>query len=391
MAFTKPPPLAHLNKPARRYRILTMEACEERACPATLSIGPGGLHGAEGGIATLQATISQPQMQPVTGYCRTVSGTAIENTDYTGFANQSFTIPPGATFANISVQLLNDFDLEGMETFSVELTGASGATINPAAASTEVTIDNVQSGGGGGGAQGYVNVALSLESAVAQYGIDEGAVFALTGSIDLAGYYQISGEIHWGGSASEGGATSPFTVMTNPYATPHAAFTVYHRYLDDGPDPGNGTPWDDQPITITGTATPMMPGGGGNLSVTGSTSITIHNVAPNPVFDIYNYMPIGGPRWVVSGTYQDAGITDKATITVDWGDGSDPLVFANVNPGCTFNTISNPHRYPPDGLGYTISITVTDDDTGTASYSKSFGLYSWTWTTTQITIGRFHR
>ena len=336
-----------------------MEQLEDRSLLATLSIGPGGLHVPEGGTATLQVTISQMQMQPVSGTCRTVAGTAIENTDYTGFSNQSFTIPPGATFANISVYALNDIDLEGPETFSVELTSASGATIDPSASSTVVTIDNVQSGGGGGSG-GALTVSLSVPS-----NVNEGESFTMTGSINTTGSYQVSGTIDWGVTAGEGPAT--FSVTTNPNGT----FSVSHRYVDDGPDPGNGTPQDLQPITITGTAAPMMPGGS-NLSVTGSTSTTIHNVAPTPVFDIYNYMPIGGPWWVAAGTFQDVGLTDKGSLDIDWGDGSPHVTGTGLNVGSTFSEM---HRYPPDGLSYTITITITDDDTGSATYSESFPLY----------------
>jgi hypothetical protein len=337
-----------------------VEQLEDRSLLATLSIGPSGLHVSEGGAATLQVTISQMQMQPVSGTCRTVAGTAIENSDYTGFSNQSFTIPPGATFANVSVYALNDMILESGETFSVELTSASGATINPSASSAMVTIDNVQTGGGGGSG-GSLTVSLSVPS-----NVNEGEPFTLTGSINTTGSYQVNGAIDWGVTAGEGPTT--FSVTTNPNGT----FTVSHRYVDDGPDPGNGTPQDLQAITVTGTATPMMPGGGGNLSVTGSTSTTIHNVAPTPVFDIYNYMPIGGPWWVAAGTFQDVGLTDEGSLDIDWGDGSPHVTGTGLNVGSTFSLM---HRYPPDGLSYTITITMTDDDTGSATYSKGFPLY----------------
>jgi len=159
-----------------------VEQLEDRSLLATLSIGPSGLHVAEGGMATLQAMLSQTQMQPVTVYYRTVAGTAIENTDYTGMTGQSVTIPPGAMFANISVSALNDMFLEGPETFSVELMGANGATVSPSPDnSTVVTIDNVQSGGGGGSG-GSITVSLSLPSDV-----NEGQPFTMTGTINAAG------------------------------------------------------------------------------------------------------------------------------------------------------------------------------------------------------------
>ncbi|MFN0021357.1 MAG: Calx-beta domain-containing protein [Pirellulaceae bacterium] len=337
-----------------------MEACEERACPASLSLGPSGLHVAEGGTATEQVTISQPQMWPTQFTFRTVAGTATGGADYTEIVSGSGTIPPGASFANIQIQALHDFLLESEETFTLELVTATGATINPAASSQVVTIDNVQSGGGGG-SSGSLTASLSVPA-----NVNEGQVFTLTGTINAGGNYYVTGTVDWGITAGEG--TTSFAVYTNPSGT----FTIPHRYLDDGPDPGNGTPNDVQAITITGTATPTMPGGS-SLSVTGSTSTTIHNVAPTPAIDIYNYMPIGGPWWKVHGVFHDVGLTDKGTITIDWGDGSDAVVYSNVPNGYEFDPMA--HRYPGDGLGYTITVTVTDDDTAVVVTTKNIGLY----------------
>ncbi|MGI8978415.1 MAG: Calx-beta domain-containing protein [Pirellulaceae bacterium] len=360
LGLNQAPPFPPFNKPLRRFRRPLVEQLEDRALLATISLGPSGLHVAEGGVATLQVTISQPQMQPTPFTFRTVSGTAIGGTDYGEILNGSGTIPPGASFANISVQIYNDFYADLDETFTVELLSASGATINPAASSMAVTIDNVQSGGGGGSG-GSLTVSLSLPSDV-----DEGEAFTMTGTINAGGYYQVNGMINWGVTPGDG--TNTFSVTTNPNGT----FSVAYRYVDDGPDPGNGTPQDVQAITLTGTATPMMPGGGGNLSVTGSTSIVIHNVAPESVFDVYNYMPIGGPVWVASGTYQDVGLTDCGTLEINWGDGSPLVTGSGLEVGDTFSMM---HRYPPDGLSYTITMTITDDDTGAVSYYKSFPLY----------------
>lgn len=336
-----------------------LEKCEDRSLLATLGIGPTGLHVAEGASATLQATLSQASTQPVTFQFRTVAGTALENTDYVGVTSQSVTIPPGALFANISIQALQDIVMESGETFSVQLLSATGATLNPAATSTTVTIDNVQGGSGGGGS-GPLVVALSLPSHV-----NEGELFTLTGTLTNAGYYQISGTINWGGTAGVGSNT--FSVATNP----NGSFTVSYRYVDDGPSPGNGTTLDVQAITLSGTATPMSPGGS-TLSVTGNASTTIHNLAPAPVFDVYNQSPLGGPWWVASGTFQDVGLTDKGTLTIDWGDGSAPFTQADLTVG---NTFSQTHQYPPAGQSYTITMTITDDDTGSASYSEAFSLY----------------
>ena len=365
------PPLSQLNRPirrgaisgGRRFRRPVVEQLEDRALLAALSIGPSGLHVAEGGTATLQVSISPPQMQPTMFTYRTVSGTAIGGTDYQDIPSGNGSIPPGASFANVSIQALTDSITDLAETFSVELLSASGGTINPAAGSTVVTIDNVEPAGGGSGG-GSATLSLSAPTDV-----NEGAGFVLTAQISIPGTYQVNATIDWG--ATPGTGATNFNGMTNA----DGSFTIGHQYFDDGPANGNGTLQDTETITLTGTATKYTMQGPIYIPLSGIVSTTIHNVAPNPVFDIYNYMPIGGPEWVVSGTYQDVGITDKATITVDWGDGSDPLIFANVDTGFTFNTNSCPHRYPPEGISYTITITVTDDDTGTASFSKPAPLY----------------
>ena len=120
-ALLQGPPLAHLNRPVPRFRKPVVEKFEDRALLAMLSIGPSGLHVAEGGTATVQATLSQPQMQPTQFTFRTVSGTATGGTDYQNIPSGNGTIPPGATFANISIQALTDYLAESGETFSVEL------------------------------------------------------------------------------------------------------------------------------------------------------------------------------------------------------------------------------------------------------------------------------
>jgi len=178
LGLRQAPPLSRVNKPARRSWRPLLEQLEDRSLLATLSVGPSGLHVAEGGTATLQVTISQPQMSPTSFTFRTVSGTAIGGTDYNQILSGNGTIIPGATFANIQIQALNDMLTEPEETFSVELLTASGATINPTASSQTVTIDNVQSGGGGG-SSGSLTASLSVPA-----NVDEGQVFTLTGTIN---------------------------------------------------------------------------------------------------------------------------------------------------------------------------------------------------------------
>ena len=337
-----------------------MEQLEDRSLLATLSIGPGGLHVAEGGTATLQVSLSQPQMQPTTFTFRTVSGTAIGGSDYQEILSGNGTIPPMSSFANISIQALTDSLSEPAETFSVQLLTASGATINPAASSVDVTIDNVESPGGGSGG-GSATLSLSAPADV-----DEGEGFSLTAQLSSPGTYQINATINWG--ATPGAGPTNFSGMTNA----DGSFTIGHQYFDDGPAGGNGTPQDVETITLTGTATKYTMQGPIYIPLSGTVSTTIYNVAPANVIDIYNSTPLGGPRWMVSGAYQDVGLADRGTLQIDWGDQSPLYLETGLLVGDTF---IQEHTYPADGQSYTITVTLTDDDTGTVTKTKSFGMY----------------
>lgn len=360
------PPLPHLNRPGRRGIALAgrrrpvVEQLEDRSLLATLGIGSGGLHVAEGGTATLQVSLSQPQMQPTTFTFRTVSGTAIGGADYQEILSGNGTIPPMSSFANISIQALTDSLSEPAETFSVQLLTASGATINPAASSVDVTIDNVESPGGGSGG-GSATLSLSAPADV-----DEGEGFELTAQLSSPGTYQINATINWG--ATPGAGPTNFSGMTNA----NGSFTIGHQYFDDGPAGGNGTPQDVETITLTGTATKYTMQGPIYIPLSGTVSTTIYNVAPANVIDIYNSTPLGGPRWVVSGAYQDVGVADRGTLQIDWEDQSPLYLETGLLVGDTF---SQAHTYPADGQSYSITVTLTDDDMGVVSKSKSFGMY----------------
>ena len=104
-----------------------------------LSLGPSGLRVAEGGTATEQVTISQPQMSPTQFTFRTVSGTAIGGTDYHDILSGSGRIMPGATVAYIPIQALNDLLPESEGTFASKLLSARGTARHPPARSTAGT------------------------------------------------------------------------------------------------------------------------------------------------------------------------------------------------------------------------------------------------------------
>jgi hypothetical protein len=93
---------------------------------ATLSIDDVSV--SEGTSATFTVTLSTISSQPVTVNVATANGTATAGGDYTAVSGP-LTIPAGSTTGTIVVPIIDDDVVESTETFAVNLTGATGATI----------------------------------------------------------------------------------------------------------------------------------------------------------------------------------------------------------------------------------------------------------------------
>ena len=94
----------------------------------------------EGGIAAFTVTLSSAATGAVTVSYATVDGTATAGADYTTTSGTlSFT--PGQTTKRVEVQTLPDTDQEGAESFTVRLSGATGATLTDGVA-TGTILDN---------------------------------------------------------------------------------------------------------------------------------------------------------------------------------------------------------------------------------------------------------
>ncbi len=106
----------------------------------------------EGGTALFRVRLSTQSSQEVTVNYRTVDETAEAGTDYA--ANQgTLRFPPGTIEQAIVVQTLDDGAREPTETFTVELSGESGATLERGTA-TGTILDNDGDGGGDGDGNG---------------------------------------------------------------------------------------------------------------------------------------------------------------------------------------------------------------------------------------------
>ena len=138
-------------------------------------------------------------------------------------------------------------------------------------------------------------VTPALSNVMVSSPVNENDVAMLTGEIADAGGRDFSLEVNWG----DGSLVETFNLGVT------TVFSVPHQYMDDGP---SGTPSDDYAIGLT-----LVYDGG---SDTGSTIVTVNNVAP--VAD-----PISGPAVGVlgqtlkfSGSFTDIGTHD--THTLDW-------------------------------------------------------------------------
>ena len=83
----------------------------------------------EGGTANFTVSLSAASAQQVTVVASTANGTATAGSDYTARANVTLTFPAGTTTQTFAVATINDTAVESAETFNVNLTGATNATI----------------------------------------------------------------------------------------------------------------------------------------------------------------------------------------------------------------------------------------------------------------------
>ncbi|HEX8552857.1 MAG TPA: Calx-beta domain-containing protein [Abditibacteriaceae bacterium] len=96
----------------------------------------------EGGNLTFVVTLDRPAPRTVTFMYRTLDGSATEGLDYTGAQNQTATITAGSSTLTLPITTKTDGLAEGPETFSLEVFGASGATISGGSAQAQGTIND---------------------------------------------------------------------------------------------------------------------------------------------------------------------------------------------------------------------------------------------------------
>src|SRR5262249_8898649 len=131
---------------------------------------------------------------------------------------------------------------------------------------------------------------------------------------------------------------STSTVGTTNYtwSASTRVLTLRHRYLDDGPSPGNGTPQDLYHPVITVTEDD-----GGTASNNTST-ITVNNGVPSLV-NIIAANINEGDFAEFSAALLDAGTLDVISLNINWQDGNNDVItgLGPVNQSGVLNPLTN--------------------------------------------------
>ena len=327
---------------ASRSRQLLFEQLEDKSLLSTVGVIAPTSNVQEGNGAVFYVTVNPPSSSPVTATYQTNAGTAIENTDYQGVTG-SVTIYPGEPYGIVVVPTYHDFATEPGETFSLTITGATGASVGTPSSAT-VTIDDVPPSGTPpgilvDGSGGYESSTVSMNGSWYD---------------PLGGPGNRAVDVNWGDGTVQ--------ALSLP-----SSFTVTHIYPDDGPSPGNGTPFDVYNVGVT-LHTPY------NYSTTGYASVTVNNVAPTIVDDPEN--PDDGPAVdfvrdvsgnvlsaTLSGSFVDPGLPDRHHLSIMWGDQLSPTASDLAVGSRTFTVIRNFDDPVADSdTLYPIVINISDDD-----------------------------
>lgn len=181
------------------------------------------------------------------------------------------------------------------------------------------------------------------------------------------------------GSDSHTVATTWSDGFTETVTLPTGArsHTFTHTIQDDNP---TATPSDLLGATVT-----ILDDDDGRVS--GSTNVTVDNVAPGEVAVEADRVIVGEGATDADGnlvvnegdvvawriSFRDVGVRDWHVVTIDWGDGS-PVetrtLPANGQETSSFITVHAFADDPPSGTpagSYDVTVTVADDDSGTAT------------------------
>ncbi|HZX88818.1 MAG TPA: Calx-beta domain-containing protein, partial [Reyranella sp.] len=250
----------------------------------TLAIGDASITEGDSGTAQLSFTVmlSQAASGPVTVNYSTANGTATAGSDYTARSG-TVTFAAGETTKTVTVPITGDGAVEGNETFTISLAGASGATIaDGSATGTIVNNDTAPQPSGDLAAQFSLvdswssgfngNVVVHNDgSSTTGWQIVIDMPYQITDIWNAAivshvGNSYVIGPSPWNGTLAHDGETSFGFVASGQFNA--AAIQVHGVGEDDVPDSVPTVPTDLVATAVSATSTQLswnassVPGGG---------------------------------------------------------------------------------------------------------------------------------
>lgn len=276
------------------------------------------------GFVEFVVTLSAPSDQMVSVNYVTENDTASSgsNTDFS-FVSGTLRFEPGVTSQTVRVPVTNNALAESTESFFLNLSAPTNATLGTARASGTI-LDNDSSSG---------QLTTSLDAG-ANMVLAEGANFLrsvrFSDSID-------NGDAGWSYSVDYGDGTP---VVTGHTLTP--TLTLSHKYED-------GAATYAVVVNVTDVA---------GDSASDAFTVTVINVAPRIALSGASSTGRGSSYSLNLGAITDPGTDSVSEYRIDWGDGS-PIqtVAASALPSDGVLT----HVYASDGRK-TITVALVDDD-----------------------------
>ncbi len=227
----------------------------------------------------------------------------------------------------------------------------------------QVTVNVLDNGGKIG--MGSMQVSVQNEAPVVTYNnfsitslVNEGGLVTLTGTFSDSGFSdQHVVTINWGDGNVV--ASNVANVDLPPIPVGARLFTATHRYVDDG---FNNTSRDSYRVEVD-----VTDGSGSDASPPGLFLIEVFNVRPSNIIATLPAAVAENQLLTLNGSFQDPGLADAHTVTVNWGDGtSNTLPLAAVLGQSLTRSFSLTHNYNDNytspATSYEVTIEVTDDD-----------------------------
>jgi alpha-tubulin suppressor-like RCC1 family protein len=182
----------------------------------------------EGAASQFTASLSQAcATHPVGFTWETTNGTAMETADYTAVVAQAGAIAAGSTSTTLSVATIDDAIYEGAETFSVNLSSPSYATLGTSSATASITDNEVQP---------TVQFAVAVSS-----GAENVTPASITVSLSGASASTITVDYAVSGGSATAGADFTLANATLTFAPGDTSKTISMPVIDDSIYEGSET------------------------------------------------------------------------------------------------------------------------------------------------------